>query len=286
MTRHVRGLQRPHILRVSAAVAAACLTLLGAPSATWAQGGPAGVEQRTWLQLEATSARIRSVSQSYDFFDDTIGQPVDTENTLGAPRRGTAWGLSFGRRIGEAWRIEAAFSQEGRDGRAVLAQDTNVEGTVYASGSTLRSTTQMRTWRVQGGYSFLQSGTAEAGISLGGHGLRLRRDLSGTPAGSAPGTVVSDFGRDSVVLPLVGLYGTLALAPAWQLSGRVDLTPGEDHAAAAATLLWRATPHLAIGLGYQVMETNLDVTWGFVFVERTVVDYRRHGPTLSVLLGF
>ena len=276
-----------HAVRSRAGLAGVCLAALCAPTPAWSQAGPAGLDQRTWLQLDATAARVRSVSQSYDIFDTPYAPPVDTEQTLGTPRSGTVWAGAFGRRIGERWRIEFGLARERRDGSTVLAQDTNVDGIVYAGGSTLRSRTQLRQWRVQGGFSFLLSDTAEAGLSFGGHGLTLARQLRGTPAGSSPpDRVVDDSLREGVVLPLLGLYGTVALAPSWQLAGRLDLTPGEDYAAASATLLWRAAPNLAIGLGYQVLEANIDVTWGFLFVDRTVLDYRRHGPTLSVLLGF
>ncbi len=256
-----------------------------------AQITPAEAEPRTWVQLQFTAASVRSASRADGPLVNQPGTLVQHESELGLARHGAWPSASAGRRIGAHWRIEGEYSASRRSGSAVLARDVLVDGYAFSAGSTSHSSVEIATLRVNGGYSLLHADGMEWGLSFGGHGLHVARRVAGLARDSGNGNVllpVQADARDVGLQALVGAYGTLALGPAWQLSGRADVgVGGGTYAHVSLAALWRATPHIQLGVGLRATRADVDIHTGFISgTSHLVLDYRIAGPQAFLRAGF
>ena len=82
--------------------AGALLMLLGAAASAQPE---APTDNRTWLQLQATSATWRTQTRGDYTFGQQSTPSLQLESDVGLPQRATLAGIGFGRRIGQRWRI-------------------------------------------------------------------------------------------------------------------------------------------------------------------------------------
>lgn len=260
------------------ATGAACLL---AAQLACAQGAPLGGTQRTWFELGAIAAEHRSSLRDDGIFSSSTGSDVQAEDDLGLDRRNAAFAIGFGRRIGQAWRFEADVLGSWRESDKVLTRAIEVGGFTYAAGTPLKTTLALRLWRFAGGVSVLQSDSAELGVLVGGAiaGMRLRLQDGSSRIDS----------NAADIMPLLGLYFSTALAPSWQLSGRVDAAARDGSSMVNASLhaVWRVTPNLGLAAGARFAKGHLRDDAGDLFVfSPTRADFRIGGPQLSLNLAF
>jgi hypothetical protein len=243
----------------------------------------AGEPVRTWLTLQGAYADTR-VTTRHDGFLGDAGTDISHEADLQLPRRNTAGSVHFGRRLGERWRIEVTGDVNRRQGSAVLTRPVVVGDQTFAQGSSVVSEARQTVVRVQGGYAFLKTPDSEWGLSFGGQlvGSRLDMGQAGT------GTTVHSY---DVPMAVLGIFGRQQLGQGdWWLDGRVT-SSAADYTQAQAGLVWEANRHLMLGLGYQFTRTRVEDTQsGFIMsasaVQTMHLQYRAHGPQLSMQLGF
>jgi hypothetical protein len=252
-------------------------------------------EPRTWLRLHATGATWDVNSSSgVNFFNNPPSSALE-DSTLGLPQRKAIPGLGFGRRIGQRWRIELDYTTARRRGSALLAGDLQVEGIRYLAGTRIESDQTLATLRINGGWSFYQDPQLEAGLLIGGQWLRLSQRLSGTatfntfvppnpnPVPSAP-TPLRTVSKDTAPVWSLGAWGSWAPADAWRLNARAEVGPVRELSVAAQ---WWWNRHLALGAGYRAIQGKVDERFCFISCGGQLkLDYRIHGPTLSVDLAF
>ena len=212
---------------------------------------------------------------------------------MGLPERAAIAGIGFGRRIGQRWRIELEHTTSRRQGSKTLQRDVAADGVVFRAGTPLHSEVRLGTLRINGGVSMLMSETAELGVLVGGEWMQLTRRFEGsgvpdTGNPQQPPSARVTSAKDLAPIPLLGVYGHYAWAPAWRLTGRAEFgVNGASYRKLQMGVQWRATPHLALGAGYRHASANLDVLFGFIgCCTHLVLDYQAHGPAVSLDLSF
>ena len=277
--------------------AAAVLALTGPTGSAQAQAQAQAPnplnESRTWLQLQATAATWRMQTRGAGSFGQQNTQPLQLESELGLPERGTISGIAFGRRIGQRWRIELEHTTSRRRGGTLLQRDVAAEFVTFKAGTPIQSDVKLSTLRINGGVSLLMSTEAEVGLSFGGEWVRLALLFEGSgvsnfsPPQTAPSAQRSEA-RDIAPIPMLGLYGHYAFAPAWRVTGRAEFgVDGPRYSKLNLGVQWRATPNLALGVGYRHASANLDEIFGFIACcSNLVLDYQSRGPTFSLDLSF
>ncbi len=270
-------------------LAAATALLIANP--TPAEEVAVSAEPRTWVQLQGTAASWRMQTRGDAAVSGSEGTPLQTETDLGLPRHRSFTGIAFGRRIGERWRFELGYENVRREGSTVLARDIEADGVVFAAGTPLRSEIGLRTLRINAGWSLLLTEADEAGLLLGGQWFDVSRRFEGQGRrlGDDPASPVAPLlntSGDIAPVVLIGLFGGHALSPQWRVNARAEFGLGGYRHGVVATQ-WRASPNLALGVGYRYTRAELDVLFGFVACcSRLVLDYRMHGPTLTLDLLF
>lgn len=253
-----------------------------------AQPSRGAEEPRTWLTLLGVAAhwQMQTRGDTTDYFGSGSTLPgtrISTEDDLGLPRRKAVAGIVFGRRIGQHWRVEVGHTTAQRQGSAVLSRELQVDGYVFAAGSTLESKIGLTTLSVLGGWSTTVGEATEAGVLLGGQWVRVSRRM--WPKGTPP----SEAGENADVAPepVVGGFIQHPLAARWRLDGRVTASPGGNYQATAG-VQWLAHRHGSLGLGYRVTRHQLDLE-SFTLIgpqSRIAVDAKIHGPILTATLAF
>lgn len=264
------------------AAAVLVCSLLGA-GAGWAQGFPLGDAQRNWFEFQLLAPRTASTLQVDPAFSSGSGTEVSLEDDLGLPQGRPAFGIGYGRRIGERWRFEIDYLRQQRSADTVLRRSLQIGDSSYAAGTAMASEAVFQFARIAGGLSLVKSDGAEFGFSFGGALPRMRLSLQ--PGGSS----FADTWVTADVLPMAGLFFSIAAAPGLQLSGRLE-GGGRDGAAfvnLALNAVWRVSPNLALGAGLRLLDghsrvDNLDL---FDYYTKRV-DYRLGGPQLFATLSF
>lgn len=271
---------------------AAALLLMNLVAASALASG----EPRTWFQLHGTDARWRMSTDSGSLYASNPGTLVSTENELGLPARKAIPGITFGRLIGERWRIEVEHTSARRRASTVLGSDLQRGEYTFVAGSTLEADVGLSTLRVNGGWTAWQTGQVQAVLLIGGQWLKISQRLNGTatvdgyppgnpnPVPGPPGPRSVDT-SDLTPVGLLGLQVQWQPAPAWRVQGRVE-AGAEQYLQLAAGAQWWPTRHVALGAGYRFMRAELDSTFCFIGCSRFVSNFRIHGPTLSATLAF
>ncbi len=250
----------------------------------FAAGAALADEPRTWFRLSATAGTQHTASRDTDYGGDVVGPDIRYEEDLGVARHGTVLGLGFGRRIGQAWRVEVEGWRDRRRGSTTLAADTRVGGQTYAAGTRLDTTLRVRQLRVNAGYTALKSEDLEAGVLVGGQVLQLGRQLRGTYLSGFENTWDTS---DSAPMPVVGAFGEGRFGEGFGWNARGVAALGTTYRSLAADLLWRPHPMFTFGLGWRWLRADVDVRWGLVAgVERFLLDYRQHGPHAFAQFAF
>lgn len=241
---------------------------------------------RTWLQWQGTLAQVESTSRFSAWLDPASGSQVGLEDDLNLAQRNLINQLQFGRRIGDRWRLEAGYESNRRSGSTVLPRALDIGGQTFAQGTAVRSEALLAVLRVNGGYAFVLTPDTEVGLLFGGQSVRVSLAVQ-PPAGG------SNYESDAVeggLVPLLGLYGSHRLGTgAWSLSGRVVLGVDEGHYNQVKLGLdWQANRYLQFGLGYQFSRARLNTELTLLPGGTSYMDlnYRTHGPTVSVQLAY
>lgn len=263
-----------------AAVLACSLLSAGA---ALAQGFPLGDTQRNWFEVQLLAPRTSSTLQVDPAFSSGTGTEVSLEDDLGLPRGRPAFGIGYGRRIGERWRFEVDYLRQQRSADTVLRRSLQIGDSSYAAGSSMASESVFQFARIVGGLSLVKSEGAEFGFTFGGALPRMRLSLQ--PGGSG----FSDAWITADVLPMAGLFFSVAAAPGLQLSGRVEggARDGAAFVNLALNAVWRMSPNLALGAGLRLVDGHSRVDDNDLFdIYNKRLDYRLGGPQLFATLSF
>lgn len=198
-----------------------------------------------YLVSATTQARLDSPSG--------VGTSVGFEELLGlddtsvVPQGLARW------RISDRWRLELEYFQLNRSSSRALIQDVNWGDETFPAGTTVTADFDVSVARLSAGYSFFKTPDKELGVALGFHVTALEAEISSS-GGNA------DAGKVLAPLPVLSMYGQVALTDVWALSGRLDAfklsyDPYQGHIYSlgidATCQPWR---HVGFGLGFRTLE--------------------------------
>ncbi|MGY4830044.1 hypothetical protein ACVNIS_15855 [Sphaerotilaceae bacterium SBD11-9] len=262
------------------------LALLALPAA--AQGPVES--QRYWFEL---GAFMPNVNSSARFDNKNTGRPgtsVDFEDDLDLADRRTLPTLLFGTRFGDNWRMEFEYFELKRTGSRSLSRDISFGDADFTVGASINSEFSSKVYRLSGGYSFYKTPDAEIGGVLGLHITDFIVALEGQASVNGGAVALRSERKTQLApLPTLGLYGSYAFSPAWDISGRADyFTVKIDQYKGRLLNLQGAvryhfTPTWSLALGYRYDDYRLDGDGEDWTGE---VKYRFAGPQLTLRAGF
>ena len=245
---------------------------------------------RYWAGLEYFYPTISSTAHIDATATQRPGTTLSLEDNLDlSDRKGTPY-LNLGMRLGENWRIEFEYYALNRSASRVLDRQIEWGDTTFPVGASVNSTFDTTIYRLTGGWSFVKTQQAEAGLAFGLHITDFKTRLEGQGTGVLTGTGFQSEGHDALApLPTVGMYGTYAVAPQVFLRGRVDFLSlkYQDYDGRLVNFMgavdWRVAKNVGVGAGYRYVDYKLDATKSDFTGE---VRYKFKGPTLFVNVGF
>ncbi|HEX6018609.1 MAG TPA: outer membrane beta-barrel protein [Burkholderiaceae bacterium] len=266
--------------------AAAAAALLGLSAAAFAETP----QDRFWAGLEYFYPTISSTAHIDATATARPGTSISLEDELDlSDRKGTPY-VNLGMRLGENWRLEFEYYSLKRTAAKTLGRQIEWGDTTFPVGANLESKFDSTIYRITGGWSWLKTQQAEAGIGFGLHITDFKTQLSGQGTGILTGTGFQREAHDALVpLPTVGLYGSYAVAPQVTLRGRVDFLSlkYQDYDGRLmnwmAAVDWRFAKNVGIGAGYRYVDYKLEATKSDFTGE---VRYKFKGPTIFVNAGF
>jgi hypothetical protein len=198
-----------------------------------------------------TEARLNSPSGigTSVAFEDVLG----LDNSKAVPQGLARW------RMSDRWRLELEYFELNRSNTKQIGEDITWWDQVFPSGASLDTTFDVSVVRASVGYSFFKRPDKEFGIALGFHLTDIGVELSGGGGNADSGDLLAP-------LPVISLYGQVALTDIWAFSGRVDAfrvaySPYEGHIYSigidALCHPWR---HVGFGLGFRSLEMELSAS--------------------------
>jgi hypothetical protein len=234
------------------------LWLGGAATVALAQGSPVDATQGFWLQGTVLGASLKSAFRTSSGFSDFKGTDLQLEADYGLPSKRAVGNLAAGMRLGTRWRLEGEVLWVDRSGSAVtLTRELTFDDYTYPVKTTVRASLSYQAVRFGGGFAFVNSESAEVGVSVGllGSTTKARIELAGSSVGS--GSILPQVSRSNTnLMPMVGVYGRNSFGAdwglAWRMEGARNVGGGSyDGSATNLSLMahWRATPNVALHAG-------------------------------------
>jgi hypothetical protein len=247
-------------------------------------------QDRYWAGLEYFYPTISSTARIDATATARPGTEVRLEDDLDlSDRKGTPY-LDLGMRLGDNWRLEFEYYTLNRTASKTLTRQVDFGDTSFPIGANIQTKFDSTIYRLTGGYSFVKTQQAEAGVGFGLHITDFKTQLSGQGTGVITGTAFQREAHDALVpLPTVGLYGAYMITPQMALRGRVDFLSlkYQDYDGRLINWLaafdWRFTKNVGAGVGYRYVDYKVNATKTNFTGE---VRYKFQGPTIFVNVGF
>lgn len=160
-----------------------------------------------FYSTSTTEARLDSPSG--------LGTNVDFEDLLGLDE--TTWapqGLARWR-MSDRWRLELEYFQVDRSRTRATTEDIDWGDQTFPAGTQVETEFDVAVTRLSCGYSFFKRPDKELGVALGFHVTDIKASLSGSGGNAETGKVLAP-------LPVLSMYGQVALTDIWALAGRLD----------------------------------------------------------------
>jgi len=247
-------------------------------------------QDRYWAGLEYFYPTISSTAHIDATATSRPGSSISLEDELDlSDRKGTPY-INLGMRLGENWRLEFEYYSLKRSATTVLSRQIDFGDTSFQAGANINSSFDSTIYRIIGGWSFVKSQQAEAGLAFGLHVTDFTTQISGQGTGVLTGTGFQREAHDALVpLPTVGLYGSYLATPQLILHGRVDFLSlkYQDYDGRLmnwmAAVDWRVAKNFGFGAGYRYVDYKLDATKSDFTGE---VRYKFKGPTIFANMAF
>jgi hypothetical protein len=213
----------------------------------------------------------------------TQGDTLSGEDDLGLDDQVDQGRMEFDIRMGERSHVRIDYFKLNRFAEQPLPRDIIFGDFTFDEGTVFRSKIDWRMLTTTYTYSLFRSDRFEAGIGLGIHLIEAKAE------GGEPGTLDREEASE------VGIFPTIAANLAFRISKRWSVTArGQQFSASPddfegkmsdyhADVQYRWRKNFAIGLGYSVLETDVEV---FDSDNPLMFNLKTSGPELFVRVSF
>lgn len=208
-------------------------------------------------------------TQSFDLkANGTLpGDEVDFDERVGVEDSETTPTLTARWRFGEKWSVSAQAWATENSGAAILTEDVDWQDLVFRAGTNVGAGIETRVLRLFFGRTLSAGARHEAGVGIGLHWFELEAYLQGDVLTSEGDLNFTRSSVDAAVpLPNIGGWYQYALTDRWLLDARIDWLSASvgDYSGslwnAAAGVQWQLTEHFGLGLHYQLLELDGDIS--------------------------
>jgi len=201
----------------------------------------------------STGIRVRLDGES----GGQVGDDIDFDDTFGI--------ADFERfRVDGQWRIKGKHSLRGmyfknnRSGSRELDREIHFGDETYPLGVMTTAVCEMEVIQLSYDYAFKHRDNYELAAGIGVHMLDAKVGLSATITGGGGSTSreVTESGSTGAPLPVLGMRGVWRLPRDFYFTAQAQYfyIDFDDYVGSLsdlkATIVWQATPHVGVGLGY------------------------------------
>ncbi|MCH7960142.1 MAG: hypothetical protein IID08_08425 [Candidatus Hydrogenedentes bacterium] len=250
--------------------------LLGVPGLAWAGDGGRFQNERLILRAGIFFADYDSRIRFDDSLAATLGTDIDLERDLGLDESEEVFTGELVLRLTHRQRFEFGYMSFGRSASKLLSFTIEFGGETFDASTNVATTLDIDVYRFAYGYSFVNSGTTEFGVTIGVHVLDIKASIVDTAM-----VAINEKTDVTAPLPNIGVYAGRVLTKSLAVVGKVQLFLVEvdefDGQLVNATVALEYLPfrrisggHLLIGGGYSLFDldfesTSTDFPGGFDF---------------------
>jgi len=201
----------------------------------------------------STDIRVRLDGES----SQSVGDPIDFDDTFGI--------ADFDRfRVDGQWRIAGKHSLRGtyfknnRSGSREMDRDIHFGDETFPFGVMTNAVSEVQLIQLSYDYAFRRRENYEFAAGIGVHMLDAKLGVSATieGAGGSLSTELNETASTNAPMPVLGIRGMWRLPHNFYATAQAQYFYVDfgDYAGSLsdlkATLVWQATPHVGVGLGY------------------------------------
>ena len=231
---------------------------------------PPGFELRAGLYNNNINSKIIQLPS-----DGGPAEEIGFEDVLGVDQRDSVLQLDAVWRFGHYHRIQLGHFGLGRDSTTTLLTDIQIGDEVFPAGAAVDVRSDIEVFRVAYGFSLMNDSQKELGVLVGIH----KADVEAVVRAEETGQEVSS--RANTPLPVIGVFGSIALGERWDLSTSIEIFRMEFDTydgslnAFNLNLTYYLTERIGAGIGYNYYSMDLDSPDDGL---RGSTQIRHHGP--------
>jgi hypothetical protein len=212
--------------------------------------------------LMSTDTRVRVDGET----TGSRGTDVDYDDTFGLHDSDRFRAEAFWR-IGERHAIRGMYFKSDRSATRRISREINFGDQTFPLGASVTAGSDLTIAQLSYDYAFLRRDAYELAGSAGLHVMDLGLNLSATITGNngSVSRVIAEDASTTAPLPVVGLCGVWRLPHNFYLGAQaqyfyISLDPYSGSLAdLKADLVWQATDHFGIGVGYNDFRFRFDI---------------------------
>ena len=210
-------------------------------------------------------------------------EEIDLEDVLGVNRKDDVLHLEGIFRFAHFHRFQLSYFELGRESSKTLLQDIEIGDEIFPAGTTVDIDNDLETWRLAYGFSLMNDAQKELGLLVGMHVTEVEARVVASETGQRVESKVD------TPLPVIGLFGSVALGEKTDLGARVELFRMEfDVYEGSLNAFYLGVNHsftdtIGAGIGYNYYSMNLDSPDEGL---RGSVEIRHHGPIVFASFTF
>jgi len=210
-------------------------------------------------------------------------EEVDVEDVLGVNRRKSVLHIAGILRVARFHRIEVDHFTLGRTSNTTLLTDVTIGDETFPAGTEVDIEADLRVTKVAYGFSLMNDKQKELGIIAGFHVTDFEAKVTARDSG------VQAESSLSTPLPVIGLFGSVALGPRTDLSANVQIFRMEfDNYSGSLNSAYFGVTHyfsdtLGAGVGYNAYLLGLDSPEQDL---RGTLKIRHYGPIVFASVRF
>lgn len=228
----------------------------------------------------------KNVNIRVDGAGDVLGTPIDLSSEVGARDRENSLAAEARWRFGERWQVSAQYFSMSSGSTASLARDIDFAGYEFRAGVNVSAESGIKIARLFFGRDFVRDGAHTFGAGMGLHQIEVSAAVSGEAYVNdvSVGTRRAS-GSANGPLPNIGAWYVWTPNDRWAVTTRLDwlsakVDPYDGTIInASAGVNFSFTPHVGVGINYNVFSLDVGVTddgW------RGEIDIDYQGPFIMV----